>query len=241
MNCIIYLSKHISKSTYYMMRTNVFKFCILAILLGFFESVQAKSIKAEVNGLMFIFDSDKKEAAITQHKRRYSGDFVIPSSVTYKEVTYQVTSIDAETFSLCSRLNSITIPSSVTSINDRAFLGCRILKSITIPNSVESIGIYAFSGCIELKSVTIPKSVKSIGHGVFESCNKLSTIVVDQDNSVYDSRGNCNAIIETATNTLILVCPKSRIPSSVTAIGNGVFSGRSDLTSFKIPEGVTFF
>ena len=114
-----------------------------------------------------------------------------------------VTSIGSSAFSACSSLTSITIPNSVTSIGWGAFMGCSSLTSITIPNSVTSIGWGAFSGCSSLTSVTIPNSVTSIGNSAFSGCSSLTSIVVESGNTTYDSRDNCNAIIETATNTLI--------------------------------------
>ena len=78
----------------------------------------------------------------------------------------------------------------------------------------------------------------SIGYGVFHSCY-LSSIVVESGNSNYDSRDNSNAIIETATNTLIAGCKNTVIPNSVTSIGDGAFRFCYDLTSVIIPNSVT--
>ena len=135
-------------------------------------------------------------------------------------------------------LTSIEIPNSVTSIEYCAFQVCKDLTSITIPNSVTSIGNYAFIECSSLGSIEIPNSVTSIGDGALRGCYGLKSITVDAGNTVYDSRGGCNAIINTTSNTLITGCSTTTIPNSVTSIGDYAFSGCSP-TSMEIPNSVT--
>ena len=154
---------------------------------------------------------------------------VIPSSVT---------AIGESAFD-GSGLKSITIPSSVTSIGISAFNGCSSLTSVTIPSSVTSIGGDAFRFCSSLQSVTIPRSVTSIGSGAFQGCSSLESIVVEEGNSQYDSRDNCNAIIDKTNNELIAGCKNTIIPGSVTSIGASAFWGMP-LTSIVIPSSVTY-
>ena len=136
-------------------------------------------------------------------------------------------------------ITSVVIPDGVTTIWKSAFCICSSLSSINIPNSVTSIGEYAFGNCRNLTSIKIPNSVTKIGDGAFYGCSGLISLVVDKENSVFDSRNNCNAIINTTTNSLIFGCKKSTIPQSVTSIGNYAFDGCSSLTSIDIPNSVT--
>ena len=168
------------------------------------------------------------------------GDFAfsICSGLTSVTIGNSVTSIGDCAFSSCSGLTSITIPNSVTSIGDRAFEDCTSLTSATIGNSVTSIGGWAFSSCSGLTSVTIGNSVTSIGYYPFSGCDGLTSIVVESSNTTYDSRDNCNAIVETKSNTLIAGCKTTTIPNSITSIGDYAFYG-SGLTSITIPNSVT--
>ena len=147
--------------------------------------------------------------------------------------------IEKETNTLIQGCNNTKIPSGVTKIGSFAFDGCSGLTSIEIPVGVTEIGSFAFDDCSGLTGIKIPSSVTSIGNSAFYGCSGLTSIVVEADNTVYDSRDDCNAIIKKETNTLIQGCKNTKIPSSVTSIGERAFWDCSELTSIEIPSSVT--
>lgn len=134
-------------------------------------------------------------------------------------------------------LTSIIIPQNVTRLNEGVFEECYNLTSINIPESITSIGFgaFVFTG---IKAIEIPKGVTEIGFAAFAYCNDLISITVDENNAVYDSRNNCNAIIRTQDNTLIAACNTTKIPEDIAAIGAFAFAGLEDLVSVRIPESV---
>ena len=108
-----------------------------------------------------------------------------------------------------------------------------------IPDGTTKLDWSSFEKCTELTSIVIPDSVTEISGSAFKGCSNLTSIVVSEGNTVYDSRNNCNAVIETETNTLVAGCAGTSIPKSVTKIGRIAFWERVGMTSIIIPKSVT--
>ena len=173
-----------------------------------------------------------------------TGNLIIPDSVTYSGVTYPVTTLatinNHGSFYGCDGLLSVVIPNTVTTIDDYAFFDCIYMTSVTIGTGVTTIGWQAFSYCSSLNSIFIPANVTNMNSNSFHGCGGLTSISVASGNTVYDSRNNCNALIETASNTLILGCKNTVIPNNITTIGNGAFYRCGGLTSIVIPSSVSY-
>lgn len=173
----------------------------------------------------------------------------IKLGIAYKVVDEQTVivgacdSIDASSVHMDSIL---VIPSSVvlnrkeykvSGIEKEAYAKCCWIKHVVICEGVEEIQDAAFEACANLADIEIPSSIKVLGTNVFSFCLNLSSIRVNKNNARYDSRGNCNAIIQKSDNTLIYGCKDTKIPSSVKRIKEFAFHG-SMIKAIEIPEGV---
>lgn len=143
------------------------------------------------------------------------------------------------TFSGCSSLTSVTLSSSLQRIANSMFQDCSALTHIDIPATVTTIGQDAFKGCSSLTSIVIPASTTTIYNSAFNNCHSLQSIDVELENTVYDSRNACNAIIKTETNELVIGCDNTEIPDDVVTIGANAFYGRSQMTTIVLPASVT--
>lgn len=211
----------------------------------------ARHINAYAEGYLLYADATK--TTLLTCNRMAVGTIVVPNGVV---------SIGRNAFMNCYRLTSVTIPNSVTSIGDYAFnnvLNVIYHGTAIWPDYNWRWGARCLNGYVEgylvysdttkmflfacnhaaVGTITIPNSVVDMWADVFSDCSGITSIVVESGNTQYDSRDNCNAIIETATNTLIAGCKNSIIPNSVTSIGYEAFKGCNGLTSITIPNGVT--
>ena len=171
---------------------------------------QVCNFDSEANGFELKLNDDGESYSVSGYKGTDT-ELVIPSSYNGKPVT----AINAVAFYGKSNIISVTIPEGITSIGKEAFNYCRSLKSISIPTTVTFIDIYPLF-----------------------NCDALESIVISKGNPVFDSRDNCNAIIETATNTLIAGCNNSTIPKSVVKLDEYAFAYCNNLTRIVIPNSV---
>ena len=198
---------------------------------------------ANSNGktIYYNYNSDGSSVSVTyqgtsysSYSNEYTGDIVIPETVTYSGQTYSVTTIGSSAFRGCIGLTSVTIPNSVTSIGGSAFSGCSDLTSVTIPNSVTSIGNSAFSGCSGLTSVTIPNSVTSIGASAFYACSGLTSVIIPNSvTSISSSAFNgCSGLTSVTWNA-------KNYPAFSRYSSSPFYNIRTQITEFIIGDDVT--
>ena len=167
------------------------------------------------------------------------GDYAFAGCSHIESITIpdSVLRIGSGAFKDCTSLSSVVLSNNITRIEHQLFYGCKRLQSICFPHNITDISSDAFA-LSSITSVFIPKSVSSINKTAFMGCSKLESIVVEEGNSSYDSRNNCNAIIETKNNKLIRGCSKTIIPDTVITIGKSAFSDCFKLKSIKIPYNI---
>ena len=172
---------------------------------------------ASTTGLTFTLSDDGNSYLVAgESSTSPSGEVVIPSKYNGKPV-------------------SGFVQGTATSI---AFKRNENITGIVFPNSLTTIGRHVFSYCEGLTSISIPDSVTKIDCYTFFHCSNLTRIKIASSNINYDSRNNCNAIIESASNKLIAGCKTTIIPNTVTIIGNSSFESCTGLTSIIIPNSV---
>ena len=176
----------------------------------------------ETNGIFYhITDRNARTVEVTykgehpdEYEYEYTGDKVnTPKTVTYRGRTFSVTAIASEAFKN-PYISKIDIPDGIVTIEKEAFKHC----------SLDGV-------------INIPGSVKFIGDAAFYPTQYIDGFVVDSTNTVYDSREECNAIIETATNTLLYGGKWTIIPNSVTSIAEKSFAGVA-MDTITIPQSV---
>lgn len=230
--------------------TSITRTLLLAVAL----SAHASLVAFEVDGINYDFVSPlgTEVKVVALQDIAYSGDVVVPSTVSYESLTYDVVAVGERAFYKCTELNMVVLPHSVTSIGNYAFYGCKDLVSVSLPEDVREIGYCAFSGCLSLYdihlpeklsvirtetfkdcssllSIQIPDSVKYIGPMAFKGCSKMESVTLsdDIDSICSNAFQNCSALTS------------FRFPERTNAVNWEVLSGCTNITEIVIPDSVT--
>ena len=215
---------------------------LFTLFLALAASIGMVNASVEIDGIAYNLNETELTAEVTSKSPEYSGEVIIPSSVTYNGTTYSVTSIGDYAFYGCDKTTSVTIGNSVTNIGEDAFSFCSGLTSITIPNSVRNIGGYAFRECTGLTNVHISDIAAWCGitfssycsnplyhaHHLYLNDIEITDLVLPNSvTSIEDyAFRNCSSLTSVT------------IPNSVTSIGDEAFCGCTGLTSLTIPNSV---
>ena len=211
------------------MRKQIIKF--LFLLLAFGYAMEAKSSHFTVDGIWYSYtNEDDDEVGVIYNKSgEYSGDVVIPSTVTYNGKQYTVTKINAGAFLLDSALTAVTIPNSMTSIDSHAFQGCSNLKKVIwnarnaqdFPPINTSYYIHPFSGCDRLTDFVFGDEVEHIPDYLCYNLTSLKNLVIGNSVTNIGSSAfeGCTGLTEVT------------IPNSVTSIGSRAFEDCTGLTT----------
>lgn len=224
-----------------------------------FIDVSLQSVKVDKNNSYFDSRGDCNAIINSSSNTIVVGSTstVIPQSVTaigenafigrknLRHVVFPPTlsTIGKEAFRNCIELREVTFEvqdvsaQGTQTIESGAFAGCTRLEHIVLPPTLKTIGREAFYAT-GLRSIQIPSSVDTINGALFSMCRHLESVIVASHCKNYDSRKNCNAIIEKKSKTLISGCKNTIIPRGVRKVGQSAFKGIADLVSMHVPEDV---
>lgn len=187
-----------------------------------------KEMTTVVDGIKYSLDAKQKTAKVIAYNRSYSGDIVIPTNVTYENVTYKVNALGFGCFAECEGLTSVKLPSGITSLGGRCFEMCESLRSVSLRDGITSLGNHCFADCNSLTSVDLPSGITSLGEDCFRYCSSLKSIKLP---SSLTSLGKF-CFEGCGIESIVL-------PDGITSLGYHCFADCSSLKSIKLPDGLT--
>lgn len=158
--------------------------------------------------------------------------------LSHVDFNNSVSTVATRAFYNCSNLGKVTNTENMESIGSYCFSGCTLLNSILFHEGFKTIDTYAFQSCQNLHALRFPSTLTAVSGNSFRDCPALDTIEVASGNSKYDSRANCNAVMLTSSNSLIVGCVNTNIPGNTISIGEYAFSGCRRRTAIEFPDGM---
>lgn len=196
-----------------------------------------------------------------EHQINYPDTLVIPSEITFKGVSYEVTGIEAQGLEGCNS-TSIILPNTIQYIDYLAFCCCEKLEHMKLPESLAGLGPFGtgqftmgssvFAGCTSLKSVEFPEGFLKICDGFFEDCRNLTSVTLPNSLTYIGAQafGACTSlpsivipegvsIIEKGAFYMCSALESIVIPEGVEVVTSYLFNGCTSLSSIVLPEGIT--
>lgn len=201
------------------------KYCLFVIFM--LLSQMAHAVNVEIDSICYSINLKTGETVVVSNSNHaYVNDIVIPETITYEGVQYQVSAIGDRAFFCCDRVSSIALPQSIRSIGQAAFYQCHLLDSVFIPEQVKIIETDVFAGCKNLSCVVMPDGITSIGNSAFNACQRLDSLVLPK-------------MLETIEDWAFAGCSQLSyvvIPPSLSYVGQGAFGNCYSLQDVQIPD-----
>ena len=209
-------------------------------------------MEALINHINYRLDTLRHTAGVTCCKTEYSGDIVIPDTITCQDTVYRVTSILPYAFAGCKNITSVSLPDGLTHIEICAFKECSGLTAIDFPNTLKSIDTQAFYKCTALADVHIPDTIANIGNHAFGHTRwwdnqSRGAIYIGTHLWKYNGKMPKETHIEVREGTTDIEesafqgcrnLTSITLPTSLVNIKNNAFTDCFGLTSIAIPKGV---
>ncbi len=209
---------------------------VIAVFLSLMCYVKVGAFDFSVNNIYYNINEKTLTAEVTYSSdayNSYSGQVVIPATVTSGGKTYNVAAVGENAFRDCTGLTAVTFGANVATIGKRAFLNCSALSAITITEAITEIGDYAFAQCGGLNIVTMNNDAPlQLGNGTFLRCSSL-TNVKWQSSENLEGRGG---VVAVGTNAFAHCTSLSSIvlPGVIEQLGTSIFDGCTGLTSITV-------
>ena len=196
---------------------------ILLISIAFYVC-NALAYDFYVGGIYYQYGTNN--VSVTYGENKYTGNVVIPESITVNSKNLPVVGILSEAFMGCSDLKIVYIPNTVTDIGYKAFYNCSKLTSVNIPSGMKTIGSSAFEGCYNLSSINLPEGLKQVSVNAFKNCRSLTSVTIPYSSISKETFSGCTGLKSVTFSEKVIT------------IGEKAFSGCTGLTVLVIPETV---